>query len=491
MATQAAEAVPNVQRFENSATSKRQIAHAALLMALIALGVLVAALSFLISRNENAWWTVPLPALATYVVLLIGILFKDQDNPVAKLLSTAMEAVVRRVWLAVMIAVLMTTAAAAAGYHLIRTAERPDGELRFLVYEGANIEGHRQAGLTIEVEHLSSSTQTASAVTDERGMAAVPISIGDFVTVRIVRADGRIYVLNHHKTVSESDLADPSAVDISQVAADQWFTRRDFVNLGEQVGVLTVDPALLRWNARSRTRIVGDPATMTPLAPLALPPAEIIVAREPFTTGFSPALRQPRWVASRVFAGGVIPRREPATNRPDPLLPEEMQVSASDYANNIFDRAHLVRRNDLAPQFRGTEERDYLTAITPQTNITNQRLWRDLEDYTAERKTPTNEVYLLRGPAFVSGSSGQITLSVLGASRLPVPNYYFQIAMIVEPGRSPLIECHLVPNTNQAGLVARGETPQRFRTTLREIEAATGLPFFTQLQGAARPCGPV
>lgn len=466
-------------------SGKRRAASAAILLALLSLGLLIAGASLLLSRNEGSWWTVPLPALGAYALLLAGLFFKDLDNPIARLIGGGVEAVASRAWLAALLAVLTTAAAVALGHYLIVSADRPDGELRFIVYDRDNIEGRRQAGLTMELEHLLDPAPVVAQTTNDRGVAAFPISIGEAITVRLVRGDGRIYILYPNRTVSPADLATLTDVDISDVPSGAWLTRAAVDDLGEQVGSMRIEASLLRWQPRLSSRQVGDAAALAPFEPLALPRAEIVIAREPFITGFSPTLRQPRWVASRI-SGLPVGRRGRDLYGPDPLLPPEMQSSSRDYHANIFDRGHLVRRNDLGPS-GSTDERNYMTGITPQTSVTNQRLWQSLENYTSALKRPSNEVLVLRGPAFVSTGSEPITISVIGVSRVPVPTHYFQVAMVVEGGRATY-HCHLVPNTTQVGLVARGETPTRFRTTLPAIEAATGLRLFPRLSGAARPC---
>lgn len=459
---------------------------AAILLALLSLGLLVAGISFLLSRSAGSWWTVPLPALGTYALLLIGLYFKDHSNPLARLIGAVVEAVSSRFWLAATAALLSTTAAAILGYYLIVTALGPDGELRFIVYERGNIEGQRQTGLTMELEHLRGTGQTVSEQTDSRGIARFPVSLGDLVTVRLVRGDGQIYVYHNNRTISKADLDSLSPIDIAKVPAQEWLTRAKVVALGDQVGSLTIDPNLLRWNQGMPSRVVGDPAALGLFTPLQLPGAEIVIAREPFISGFSPALRQPRWVASRVL-DGPVGRRGRDRYAFDPLLPAEMQASPGDYTRNLFDRAHLVRRADLGPVFSLSNERNLMTMITPQANVMNQRLWVDLETYTSALKTPRNQVYVLRGPAFAGPRQDQVTLSVLGSSRLPVPTHYFQVALVVEGGRTTA-QCHLVPNTTQVGTAARGETPRRFRATLPAIEAVTGLRFFAGMAADERPC---
>ncbi len=94
------------------------------------------------------------------------------------------------------------------------------------------------------------------------------------------------------------------------------------------------------------------------------------------------------WVGERAAAG---PRRHLGDGRllrssviRSVPIPEGAQAGDELYANNDFDRGHLVRRED--PNWgptAGVANRDtfHFTNCAPQLSAFNQRTWLSLEDY--------------------------------------------------------------------------------------------------------------
>jgi DNA/RNA endonuclease G (NUC1) len=449
------------------------------------LGVCVALTSLLLAKAEAVWWKAALPSVSAYALLMAGIVIKDQNNVLASVVTRALNFARKQVWVSILAALALTGLAVFLGLRLYADAAQPDGLLRVAVYEQANIEGNRRPGLSVRMESLSGG-DALDLTTNDRGLVEFPANLGDVITVSITRDDGRVRVLLSNDRVDENDLQNVLNVDLAE-ADVSWLTPQEARELGDKIGSLRIDPALLRWDRDTASRQIGNSTLLQRFAGLGLPSAEYIIAREPFVIGYSPTLRQPRWIASAV-SGEPVGRRTHDRFAPDPAIPAEAQASPQDYARNIFDRAHLVSRADLGPVFSVTDERNYMTMVTPQTDVVNQRIWNDLEKYTSALKDSSNEVLVIRGPAFITSpeKSSTISINVIGVSRIPVPTHFFQIVALRDAGGVRL-ECHLVPNTLTANGYEAGQAAETFRASLEAVRAATGLNIFPTM-GAGAGC---
>jgi endonuclease G len=88
----------------------------------------------------------------------------------------------------------------------------------------------------------------------------------------------------------------------------------------------------------------------------------------------------------------------------DGRIPESAQAGDELYANNDFDRGHLVRRED--PNWgptAGVANRDtfHFTNCAPQLSVFNQRTWLSLEDYILTNTRRVGErASVFTGPVF-------------------------------------------------------------------------------------------
>jgi endonuclease G len=132
-----------------------------------------------------------------------------------------------------------------------------------------------------------------------------------------------------------------------------------------------------------------------------------------FSLAMSASRRLARWVAWNID-GAQLPPEDKAPSRaglefrPDPRLPESMQVTDEVYADNSLDRGHVARRYDLVwgpadEANRANFDSFYFTNITPQRDTFNQSgrhgLWGLLENaLIAEVQLDSKRVSVFGGP---------------------------------------------------------------------------------------------
>jgi endonuclease G len=158
----------------------------------------------------------------------------------------------------------------------------------------------------------------------------------------------------------------------------------------------------------------------------------------------------------------------------DGRIPEDAQAGDDLYANNDFDRGHLVRRED--PNWGPTASvanRDtfHFTNCAPQLSAFNQRTWLSLEDYILSNTRRVGErATVFTGPVF------RPTDPVYRGVAIPLA-YWKVVAFVHDDGRpsaSAYLIDHDVDLTGQTLLFGAFKTYQRSVTA---IEGLTDLDF--------------
>jgi endonuclease G len=189
-----------------------------------------------------------------------------------------------------------------------------------------------------------------------------------------------------------------------------------------------------------------------------------------FTVGYSESLKDPIWVAYRIFD---VPRLH-SPPRPSRFRIDERtraRVGHNDYTRSGYDRGHMAPNYGIATRYgeKGQYETFLMSNIIPQVPRINRYIWKDLEMLVAKRYGRCfGEVWVVTGPVFEKP-----------IERLPsgvaVPSRCYKIIADEHGGRlrvlAFLIESDCPPYT-------------RIRTRLvsiDEIERLTGLDFFPEL----------
>lgn len=153
----------------------------------------------------------------------------------------------------------------------------------------------------------------------------------------------------------------------------------------------------------------------------------------------------------------------------DGRIPEEAQAGDELYADNDFDRGHLVRRED--PNWGPTASvanRDtfHFTNCAPQLFVFNQRTWLSLEDYIlANTRRVRERATVFTGPVF------RQTDPVYRGIAIPLA-YWKVVAFIHDDGR-PSASAYLIDH--DVDLDAQSLVFGAFKTYQRSVSSIEGL----------------
>ncbi len=239
-------------------------------------------------------------------------------------------------------------------------------------------------------------------------------------------------------------------------------------------------PASLADRAGYRSDHLGAFAVPLPVAPAAvvLPVAGRDDARldyEHFTVVMARGRRLALFTAANLdgAASVAVPRGGDAWAY-DGRIPEEAQAGDELYADNDFDRGHLVRRED--PNWgatAATANRDtfHFTNCAPQLSAFNQRTWLELEDYIlANTRRVRERASVFTGPVFRADDP------VYRGVAIPLA-YWKVVAFVHDDGR-PSATAYLIDH--DVDLIEQSLLFGAFRTYQRSIlsiAALTGLDF--------------
>jgi endonuclease G len=195
-----------------------------------------------------------------------------------------------------------------------------------------------------------------------------------------------------------------------------------------------------------------------------------ILKNQGYVVGYSEKLRDPIWVAYRVFDVKKLESgKRPSRFRVDSRT--RSKVSHDDYTGSGFDRGHMAPNYAIATRFgtEGQRETFLMSNIIPQTPKVNQQIWRELEMWVAKRYGRyLEEVWVVTGPIFTPPIRRL-------SSGVAIPSAYYKIIVDEKDGGvralAFLIKADCSPLT-------------RLKTRLvsiDEIEKDTGLDFFPEM----------
>lgn len=202
-----------------------------------------------------------------------------------------------------------------------------------------------------------------------------------------------------------------------------------------------------------------------------------VLRNDAFLVGWSDLRGNPLWVKYRLQP---VPADAPRLRRP-PHFERDWRALNSlghdAYSGSGYDRGHLAPNYAISRLYgpQAQLQTFLMTNITPQRPNLNQKVWQRLEeveiDFFAARYT---ELWVVTGPVF-----GPQTRRLPSSLRVEVPEAFFKIlaAPTGGPDGGPKLLAFVVPQT------VRGHEPlDRFITSVRQVEALTGLDFFPQME---------
>lgn len=204
-------------------------------------------------------------------------------------------------------------------------------------------------------------------------------------------------------------------------------------------------------------------------------PSFRVLTNQGYAVGYSDTLGNPVWAAYRV--------RDLATLGSAGTRPEKFEIdrrtaariSPSDYANSGYDRGHLAPNYAIATRYGAAAQKEtfLMSNITPQLHSLNAGLWKELElKIATSYPARYEEVWVLTGPVF-----GAAPKKLRGS--VAVPEAFFLIVIDENEGKLRTL-AFVVPQD-----APPSADPERYLTSVAEIQRRTGLDFLSELDDAA------
>lgn len=168
--------------------------------------------------------------------------------------------------------------------------------------------------------------------------------------------------------------------------------------------------------------------------------------------------------------------------RPDPLVATGTAIEADYFLKSLqadssytydgygFDRGHLAPSADFRWSAKALSESYFYSNMSPQRPAFNREGWAELEGllraYIYDH--PSTQLYVVTGPV-LHDQLPKVSRSINGVS---IPEQYFKVALDL---RSEQAIAFLMPNS------AISSPLGSYATTVDEVEALTGLDFFSAL----------
>ena len=203
-----------------------------------------------------------------------------------------------------------------------------------------------------------------------------------------------------------------------------------------------------------------------------------LVQRAQYAMSYNDNTRQANWVSWSFSIGDYMSGGRGNNWAMDTNLPATFTLIATNFFSG-YDRGHMCPSADRSSTAADNDATFLMSNIIPQAANNNQGLWNDFEMYCRDLASDGSEVLIVCGPSSFTGS-------VL-SNGMAIPGMVWKVAVVVPQATSSLsapqrvtagarVLAIMTPNVN-SGLLPW----QSYLTTVREVENATGLNFFQNL----------
>jgi endonuclease G len=194
-----------------------------------------------------------------------------------------------------------------------------------------------------------------------------------------------------------------------------------------------------------------------------------ILKNKSYVVGYSEKLKNPRWVAYRVFREDTFKIEKRPSFRVD--VRTRAHVLPSDYKKSGYDRGHMAPNYSIARCYgrSGQRETFLMSNIIPQKPRVNRYIWRDLEkliikDYVKDY----GEIWVMTGPVFKEPVKRL-------KSGVAIPSGFFKI-IADKSGNKLRVQAFLIP-----AFIPPYSRLKPFLVSVDTIEELTQIDFFPNL----------
>lgn len=233
---------------------------------------------------------------------------------------------------------------------------------------------------------------------------------------------------------------------------------------------------------------LGNPSNA---APNPAQPTNYLLVKPQYVMSYHRDRGIPNWVAWHLDPSwlGSTPRQD--SFRPDPSLPAGWyQVQANSYSGSGFDRGHHIPSADRTASVADNDSTFFMTNMMPQSPDNNQGPWAVLETYCRDLVTAGNELYIYTGGAGIGGVGSSGAANTIDQGRVTVPAKTWKVILVLPRGandtdrvvKTTRVIAVIMPNIQ--GI--RSNNWRSYRVSVKQVEALTGLNFFTNVRPQIR-----
>ncbi|GAA0716787.1 DNA/RNA non-specific endonuclease [Aquimarina litoralis] len=193
-----------------------------------------------------------------------------------------------------------------------------------------------------------------------------------------------------------------------------------------------------------------------------------IVTHQNYFLSYSETHEQPEWVAYELKKEHLSKNDY---KRPFFEMDAKVRSSSADWRNykkSGFDKGHLCPAGDRRFTYKAFKETFLTSNIAPQDHDFNAGIWNRLEQKVRYWAKKYDGVYVVTGGVLSKD------LKTIGYEAVTVPDYFYKIILDKEAKNTKMI-AFLIPHKDT------NKSLQSFVVTTDEIEALTGIDFFSKL----------
>lgn len=208
-----------------------------------------------------------------------------------------------------------------------------------------------------------------------------------------------------------------------------------------------------------------------------------LIQRDQYALDYNDLRGVPNWVSWNLTAEDVGGSGRSPVFFADPDLPPTFYaVQPTDYQGSGYDRGHMCPSADRTVSRADNDFTFYMSNMVPQAPDNNQGVWANFESYCRTLAAQGFEVLIISGPGGFAGST-------VPSGAADIPGFVWKVVVAAPVGATPILDridagtrVIAIKIPNIAGV--RNDPWQNYVTSAAQIEADTGLQFFTALPGA-------
>ena len=192
-----------------------------------------------------------------------------------------------------------------------------------------------------------------------------------------------------------------------------------------------------------------------------------IISREGYVLQYNKDCKIAHWASYEILSKNLLENVERQNDfAPDELL-DSNQATLDDYDEPVYDRGHLARAHLFTKSAKLMSESFRLSNMVPQDAYMNRTgAWRQSEEFEYQVAKSTDKILVVSGPILSSNPK------VIGKGKVCVPLSVFKV--IFNPSTREGI-AFIIPNYEEKNEF------QHYAKTIDEVELASGLDFFHEL----------